>query len=79
MDAPAGTDPLKREPEILFGGLKEGIGIALDVTHGRMYVTDLGGNIYSATLDGSDRKTILTGQGTLTGIAYAELDARNSR
>jgi hypothetical protein len=64
MDAP--------EPQILFGGLKEGIGIALDVKGGRMFVTDLGGSIYAAKLDGSDRTTILTGQGTLTGIAYAE-------
>jgi hypothetical protein len=38
-----------------------------------MFVTDLGGNVYTANLDGSDRKTILTGQGTLTGIAYAEV------
>lgn len=61
------------ESEILFGGLKEGIGIALDVKGGRMFVTDLGGNVYSANLDGSNQKTILTGQGSLTGIAYAEV------
>jgi hypothetical protein len=62
-----------REPQILFGGLKEGIGIALDVKGGRMFVTDLGGNIYAARLDGSDRTTILSGQGALTGITYAEI------
>jgi hypothetical protein len=61
------------ESEILFGGLKEGIGIALDLKGQRMFVTDLGGNVYSANLNGSDKKTILTGQGTLTGIAYAEV------
>lgn len=61
------------ESEILMGGLKEGIGIALDIKHGRMFVTDLGGNVYSANLDGSGQKTILTGQGSLTGIAYAEM------
>jgi hypothetical protein len=38
-----------------------------------MFVTDLGGNIYSARLDGSEKKVPLTGQGALTGIAYAEL------
>jgi hypothetical protein len=38
-----------------------------------MYITDLGGNVYSAKLDGSDKKTLLAGQGSLTGIAYAEL------
>jgi DNA-binding beta-propeller fold protein YncE len=74
MDPPADVDPGKRsDQQILFGGLREGIGISLDLQRGRMFVTDLGGNIYSARLDGSDRKTILTGQGTLTGIAYVDL------
>ena len=75
-DAPRGNtvsrapmDGPHRAQQILFGGLKEGIGIALDVAHGRMFVTDLAGNVYRANLDGSDRQTILTGQGTLTGIA----------
>jgi hypothetical protein len=74
MDPPAEHDPLHRtDQQILFGGLEEGIGIALDLTHRRMFVTDLGGNVYSATLEGFEKKTILTGQGTLTGIAYAGL------
>ena len=59
-------------PEILVSGLKEGIGIALDLKHGRMFFTDLGGNVYSANLDGTDKKILLSGQGTLTGIAYVE-------
>jgi hypothetical protein len=29
--------------------------------------------LYSANLDGTDKKVLLTGQGTLTGIAFAEL------
>ena len=74
MDLPAGVDPARRnDQQVLFGGLKEGIGIALDLRRGRMYVTDLSGNIYGARLDGSDQKTILTGQGVLTGIAFAEV------
>lgn len=72
MDPPAGIDPARRtDQQMLFGGLKEGIGLALDPANGRMFVTDLGGNVYRANLDGSGRATILTGQGTLTGIAYA--------
>ena len=67
----APMDKRVTESEILFGGLKEGIGIALDVKGQRMFVTDLRGNVYSANLNGSDQKTILTGQGSLTGIAYA--------
>jgi hypothetical protein len=53
----------------------EGIGIALDLKGERMFVTDLGGSIYSAKLDGSDKKTLLYAQGNLSGIAYAELDS----
>ena len=55
------------------GWLEEGIGIALDLKGGRMYYTDLGGNVYSARLDGSDSKTLLTGQGSLTGITWVDL------
>ena len=49
----APMDPHKGEQEILVSGLKEGIGISLDLRGGRMYYTDLGGNVYSARLDGS--------------------------
>jgi hypothetical protein len=56
----------------------EGIGIALDPGGGHMFVTDLGGNVYAADLDGSNRREILLVQGNLTGIAYAELPADES-
>ena len=74
MDPPRGFQPRARtDQEILTGGLKEGIGIALDLKGGRMYYTDLGGNVYSAKLDGTDSKAILTGQGSLTGITWVDL------
>jgi DNA-binding beta-propeller fold protein YncE len=74
MDPPKGADPRNRQDqEILVNGLHEGIGIALDLKGGRMFVTDLGGSVYSSKLDGSDKKVLLTGQGALTGIAYGEL------
>jgi hypothetical protein len=38
-----------------------------------MFLTDLGGSVYSASLDGSNKKTLLVAQGNLSGIAYAEL------
>ena len=60
-------------PEIVLADLMEGIGIALDRAGGRMFVTDFAGSIYSARLDGSDRRTLAQAQGNLTGIAYAEL------
>ena len=70
----------RKEPEILFTHLMEGIGLALDVKGGRMFMTDFGGSVYSANLDGSNRKTLLFAQGNLTGIAYAELpSAERSR
>jgi hypothetical protein len=53
----------------------EGIGLSLDLKSGRMFLTDLGGSVYSASLDGSNKKTVLVAQGNLSGIAYAELPA----
>jgi len=61
------------EPEIVSTHLMEGIGIALDPGHNRMFVTDLGGNIWVSALDGSGHRPIRALQGNLTGIAYAEL------
>ena len=72
LDAPRGGRPL---PEIVFTHLMEGIGLALDPKHGRMFITDFGGSVYSANLDGSDPKTLLIAEGNLTGIAYVELPA----
>src|SRR6516162_9688353 len=72
LDAPSGRRPA---PEIVFKHLMEGIGLALDLKNGRMFITDFAGTVYSANLDGSNRKTLLVAQGNLTGIAYAELPA----
>ena len=60
-------------PQIVVTDLMEGIGIALDVPGNRMFVTDLAGSLYSAKLDGTDKRTLLVAQGNLTGIAYAEI------
>ena len=64
-----------KEPEIVFNHLMEGIGLSLDLTNGRMFFTDLGGSVYSANLDGSNKKNLLFLEGNLSGIAYAELPA----
>jgi sugar lactone lactonase YvrE len=60
-------------PELLTTHLMEGIGLALDLKGNRMFVTDLAGDVYSMSLDGSNKRTILGVQGNVTGIAYAEL------
>jgi hypothetical protein len=70
MDAAPGK---RKDPEIVFNHLMEGIGLALDLKGGRMFLTDFGGSVYSANLDGSNKKTLLVAEGNLTGIAYAEL------
>jgi DNA-binding beta-propeller fold protein YncE len=72
--APLDAAPAKRPPpEIVFDHLMEGIGLALDPKGRRMFITDFGGSIYSANLDGSDRRTLQIALGNLTGIAYVEL------
>jgi DNA-binding beta-propeller fold protein YncE len=71
MDLAQGTG--KKEPVIIFDHLMEGIGITLDLKGGRMFLTDLGGSVYSANLDGSNRKTVFAAEGNLTGIVYAEI------
>jgi hypothetical protein len=70
MDPEAGNG---KQPEVLFTHLMEGIGLALDLKGGRMFITDFSGSVYSANLDGSSRRTLLFAQGNLTGIAYAEV------
>jgi hypothetical protein len=68
----ASIDAKPKAPEIVLKHLMEGIGIALDVPGDRMFVTDFGGSVYSAKLDGSGLANLLYAQGNLTGIAYVE-------
>jgi DNA-binding beta-propeller fold protein YncE len=72
MDAKPGNS---KEPEIIFNHLMEGIGLSLDLKNGRMFVTDLGGSVYSANLDGSNPKNLLIAEGNLSGITYVEFPA----
>jgi hypothetical protein len=69
----ASIDAKPQAPVILVRHLMEGIGIALDVPHDRMFVTDFAGSVYAAKLDGSEERNFLFAQGNLTGIAYAEV------
>jgi GTP cyclohydrolase II len=66
-------DCKQTEPEVLITHLMEGIGIALDIPGNRMFVTDFAGSVYSADLDGKNKRNFLYAQGNLTGIAYAEV------
>jgi len=69
----ASIDAKPQAPQILVTHLMEGIGIALDVPGDRMFVTDFGGSLYSAKLDGSGERNPLYAQGNLTGVAYVEI------
>ena len=69
----AAIDECDAAPQVLVSHLMEGIGIALDLPGNRMFVTDLGGSVYVADLDGSNKRTLLGAQGNLAGIAYAEI------
>jgi hypothetical protein len=75
IDAPARNG---RAPEHIVSDLMEGIGIALDVPGDRMFVTDLGGSVYSAKLDGSEKRALLFAQGNLSGVAYAETTSKEN-
>ncbi|MBV8860202.1 MAG: hypothetical protein JOZ02_24960 [Acidobacteria bacterium] len=59
--------------EILVGDLMEAIGLSLDLKGGRMFFSDLGGSVYSARLDGTEKRALTLAQGNLTGVAYAGL------
>jgi len=59
-------------PEILVTHLMEDIGLALDVSDNRMFITDFAGSVYSADLDGKNARDILHAKVNLGGIAYAD-------
>jgi sugar lactone lactonase YvrE len=64
----------KPSQEIVLRDLMEGIGIALDVPGDRMFVTDLGGCVYSARLNGADKRMLAAAQGNLAGVACLSYD-----
>ena len=72
--APSGK---RQAPEIVFTHLEEGIGMALDLKSDRMFITDLAGSIYSARLDGSEKRTLLAPRAT--SLASHTLKSTNRR
>jgi hypothetical protein len=73
------TPGVRKDPEIIFNHLMEGIGLALDLKNNRIFMTDLGGSVYSANLDGSNKKNFLFAQGNLSGITYAEIPSTSEK
>ena len=79
MDPSAGFDSANRtDAVVLVSGLEEAIGVSLDLERDRMFVTDLAGSLYTASLDGSNHRRLATGLGTLTGITVVELPESES-
>jgi DNA-binding beta-propeller fold protein YncE len=73
MAVPPKNDPAARtDRQILVRGLKEAIGVTLDLPNKRMFYTSLGGEVGTAGTDGSGAKLLLTNQGTLTGIVLVD-------
>jgi hypothetical protein len=54
---------------MLLTGLPEPFGVALDTSGGKLYWTDLQGDIRRANLDGTGQQTLVTGQNGNAGIA----------
>ncbi len=73
----ASIDKVGTDQEVLVNDLMEGIGLSLDLKNGRMFFGDLGGSVYSAKLDGSEKKALFGAQGNLTGVAYVEFPQVN--
>jgi 3-hydroxyacyl-CoA dehydrogenase len=67
MDAPPKA---RYQPEVLLGDLNEAMGLSLDLQGRRMFFADLGGSVYCAKMDGSEKKTLSIAQGNFTGIDY---------
>ena len=68
----ASIDKPGQPTKILVSDLMEGIGLSLDLKRGRMFFADLGGSVYCAKLDGSEKKALVAAQGNLTGVAYVD-------
>jgi len=66
-----GMDGPRPQRQVLVRGVGEAIGVAVDPAGERMWWTSLEGELATARLDGSGRRTLLKGMGMLTGCALA--------
>lgn len=75
IEIPSGATAANRiDREILIEGVREAIGVTLDLERGKLYFTGgTGGRVGMANLDGSDVVDLVTGTAGLTGIAVVEL------
>jgi hypothetical protein len=57
-------------PQVLASGLKEAIGITLDLKRRRAFVADLSGAVRTVAMDGGSFKTIYQCAGPATGVTF---------
>jgi len=76
IEIPNGQTAASRDDrEVLVRGVREAIGVTLDLERGHVYYTSgASGRVGRANLDGSDAHDLLTGSGALTGIAVVQLE-----
>ena len=74
IEIPSGMTAATRDDrEILVRGVREAIGVALDLERGHVYYTSgASGRVGRANLDGSGARDLVTGSGALTGIAVVQ-------
>ena len=75
IEIPSGATAANRtDREILVEGVREAIGVTLDLSLGKLFFTGgTGGRVGMANLDGSGMENLLTGSAGLTGIVVVEL------
>lgn len=75
IEIPTGKSAATRaDRQIIVRGVREAIGVALDVDRGHVYYTGaVNGRVGRANLDGSAATNLVTGSGALTGIAVVQL------
>jgi hypothetical protein len=71
IEIPSGASPATRKDrEIIVHGVREAIGVTLDLERGHVYYTGaVNGRVGRANLDGSSAVDLVTGSGALTGIS----------
>ncbi|HEY3254627.1 MAG TPA: hypothetical protein VGJ91_11790, partial [Polyangiaceae bacterium] len=74
IEIPSGkTAATRGDRQILVQGVREAIGVTLDLERGHVYYTSgASGRVGRANLDGSGARDLVTGTGALTGIAVVQ-------
>jgi hypothetical protein len=75
IEIPSGSTAANRtDRQILVRGVREAIGVTLDLLRGKLYFTGgTGGRVGMANLDGTGAMDLVTGSAGLTGIQVVEL------